>query len=261
MQTMQKTPLLGHHHALFLDFDGTLTDIAPSPQAVQIHADLLPLLQRTFDYLGGAVAIVTGRPVLDVAQYLEPVRLPIAGEHGTQWRNSAGDTLALDARYLESALAPIRHAAARLAQLYPGLLVEQKTAGLALHYRMTPALYTLCFQTLAPLVQQSPTLALMRGKYVLEVAPSAVHKGTAIHAFMQTPPFDGRTPLFSGDDVTDEAGFEAVQSLGGHGMKVGAGPSVAHLRCASPAALREWLQHSMDTPQNQHAAYLQARAA
>lgn len=261
MQTMQKTPLLGHHHALFLDFDGTLTDIAPNPQAVQIHADLLPLLQRTFDYLGGAMAIVTGRPVLDVAQYLAPVCLPIAGEHGTQWRNSAGDTLALDARYLESALAPIRHAATRLAQLYPGLLVEQKTAGLALHYRMAPALYTLCFQTLAPMVQQSPTLALMRGKYVLEVAPSAVHKGTAIHAFMQTPPFEGRTPLFSGDDVTDEAGFEAVQSLGGHGMKVGAGPSVAHLRCASPAALREWLQHSMDTPQHQHAAYLQARAA
>jgi trehalose 6-phosphate phosphatase len=247
---MQKIPLSVHQHALFLDFDGTLADIAPHPGAVQVHVDMVSTLQSAYHLFNGALAIVSGRRIAEIDGFLAPLILPAAGEHGVQWRNSRGDFFELDAKGLTSLLDPIMQAAEYLASQHPGLLLEQKTAGFALHYRMAPALYTLCWHTLAPMVQRTPALALMRGKYVIEVVPSAIDKGTAIHSFLLKPPFQGRIPIFMGDDVTDEAGFAAVQELGGYGVKVGAGPSVARHRCPNPAALRAWLEHAVSTQQH-----------
>jgi trehalose 6-phosphate phosphatase len=241
---MQKIPLSVHQHALFLDFDGTLVDIAPHPGAVQVHAGMVGALQSAYQLFGGALAIVSGRCVAEVDRFLAPLTLPVSGEHGAQWRNSGGDIFELDVEKLTPLVAPILQAAQHLVNLHPSLLLEQKTAGFALHYRMAPALYTLCWHTLAPMVQRIPALALMRGKYVLEVAPSAVDKGTAVQSYLRTPPFAGRTPIFIGDDVTDEAGFAAAQAVGGYGVKVGAGPSVAAHRCPNPAALRAWLEQA-----------------
>jgi trehalose 6-phosphate phosphatase len=249
---MHHIPLSIQQHALFLDFDGTLADIAPHPQAVHLHDDMLHLLQRAQQLFGGAVAIVSGRRIAEIDAYLSPLLLPVAGEHGAQRRNSDGEYAELDAQRMASMLAPLLQAATQLAQQHPELLLERKNAGFALHYRMAPALYTVCWQTLGALVQHSPALALMRGKYVLEVVPTAVDKGTAIHSFLQEPPFLGRIPIFVGDDVTDEAGFAAAQGVGGYGVKVGAGPSVARHRCPNPAALRAWLHDSLITAAATH---------
>jgi trehalose 6-phosphate phosphatase len=242
---MHKISLLPKQHALFLDFDGTLADIAPHPSAVQVHDGMVRTLHNVYQLFGGALAIVSGRPIAEIDAYLDPLVLPAAGEHGAQWRSSSGDFFELNDQAIAPILEPILQAAKQLAQTHSALLLEEKTAGFALHYRMAPALYNVCWQTLAPMVQHTPALALMRGKYVLEVVPSAVDKGTAIHSFLQTAPFAGRSPIFVGDDVTDEAGFAAVQGLGGHGIKVGAGPSVALHRCPNPAALRAWLEQAV----------------
>ncbi len=256
---MHNISLIHSQHALFLDFDGTLADIAPHPSAVFVHDDLVPLLRNLYQVLDGAVAIVSGRSVAIIDIFLAPLKLPVAGEHGMQWRNSAGDYVEHDASALEQALQPLRDAAELLASHYTGLLLEKKTSGFALHYRMAPALYNLCWQTLVPLVQHNPALTLQRGKYVIEVVPTAIDKGTAIHSFLLHPPFAGRTPFFMGDDATDEAGFATVQAVGGHGVKVGAGPSVAHHRCPNPSALRAWLAQALAAPQPT-AAYTAARA-
>lgn len=246
---MHQISLIHSQHALFLDFDGTLADIAPHPSAVFVHSDLVPLLHNLHLALGGALAIVSGRSVADIDIFLSPLKLPAAGEHGMQWRNSAGDYFELDASTLEVALQPLRDAASLLAKQHDALLLEQKTAGFALHYRMAPVLYNLCWQTLAPLVQHNPALTLLRGKYVIEVVPTAIDKGTAIENYLLHPPFAGRTPFFMGDDTTDEAGFAAVQAAGGHGIKVGAGPSIAQHRCPNPNALRAWLAQALAAPQ------------
>ncbi len=246
---MQKIALSPSQHALFLDFDGTLADIAPHPSAVQVHTSMVSTLHSIYHLFGGAVAIVSGRSVADIDTFLSPLVFPVAGEHGAQWRNPQGDFFELDDTTFASVLEPIVQAAEVLVQQHGTLLLERKTVGFALHYRMAPALYTLCWNTLLPMVQRTSLLALMRGKYVMEVVPSAVDKGTAIGSLMQLPPFLGRTPIFIGDDVTDEAGFAAVQSAGGYGIKVGAGPSVALHRCPNPAALRAWLEHAVTTPQ------------
>ena len=220
--------------ALFLDFDGTLVDIAPEPGAVVVPCNLVPTLTSLQQYLGGAVAVVSGRPIREIDQYLEPLRLPVAGVHGAERRGADGDVDHAAAYPLEA----VEQAASELARQHPQLLIEHKGTSLALHYRQAPHLEQLCLDVMQQAVSQSPGLALLRGKMVAEAKPIGASKGSAIEAFLREPPFAGRTPVFVGDDITDEVGFSTVQRLGGLGVKVGEGPTVAWQRLPHPGALR-----------------------
>lgn len=236
--------LLTERSALFLDFDGTLADLAPRPDAVVVPAELAPLLDRLHERLNGALALVTGRAREDVVPMLSPWRWPAAFEHGAL-RESAHGAFE-QARPL--GLAAALQAARAIAAQHDGLLVEEKRTSMALHFRLAPALEALCVTTLATVVADDPELQLLRGKAVVEVKSVRVSKGKAIESFMQEAPFAGREPLFAGDDVTDEAGFEVVQRLGGTGIKVGHGPTFARVRCPTPHALRAWLSESLHVP-------------
>lgn len=246
---MQLLPQLTTAHALFLDFDGTLTELAPRPEAVRVASGLIPTLRALHAQLGGALAIVTGRPEVDIDRFLDPLRLPLASEHGARYRLSDTAISAIE----PPGLAPVLHAAQALADRHPGLLVEQKSASVALHYRLIPHLESLCHDTLSHAMQGVEGVELLRGKCVLEVKARGVHKGQAISDFMRQSPFAGRTPVFVGDDVTDEAGFAAVQALGGWSIKVGEGPTMAQHRCMTPAALRGWLSAARTPATTSHA--------
>lgn len=224
--------------ALFLDFDGTLADLAPQPEAVQLAADLVPVLTQLAAQLNGALAIVSGRRLADLDDFLAPLRLPSAAEHGARQRAAGGDVRCLASPDLKAVV----QLATALAARHAGLRVEVKSAAVALHYRHAPALETLALQVMQDAASRTPGLELLRGKSVFEVKPAGISKGTAIKAFMASAPFAGRKPLFAGDDMTDEAGFSAVQRLGGQGIKVGEGPTLAQFSCPSPAALRQWLR-------------------
>lgn len=237
---MQTLPPLTARTALFLDFDGTLVDIAPRPDAVVVSPRLIATLQVLRDRQGNALAIISGRELAVIDGFLAPLVLPAAGEHGAQMRQADGSLSSIPAPELFI----VSRAAQRLAVLHPKLLVEEKAAAIALHYRQAPELESLCLETMTEAVSRSPGTELMRGKQVFEVKPKGVNKGQAIAAFMAKAPFAGRVPLFIGDDLTDEDGFAAVQQLGGHGLKVGDGPTQAQYRCASPAALRQWLEEA-----------------
>lgn len=230
-------PLLTTGHALFLDFDGTLTELAPRPEAVRVASGLVPTLAAVQAHLGGALAIVTGRPESDIDGFLAPLRLPLASEHGAQYRLFGESLPAVSPPDLTNVV----HAAQALATRHPALLVEAKRSSVALHYRQAPHLEEHCLHAMERAVQGLDGVELLRGKCVLEIKPRGVHKGQAIIDFMTQPPFAGRMPVFVGDDVTDEAGFAAVQALGGWGIKVGEGPTMAQHRCMTPAALRGWL--------------------
>jgi trehalose 6-phosphate phosphatase len=231
-------PLPTAHHALFLDFDGTLADIAAQPGAVRVWPGVTTSLGDLYAALGGALAIVTGRTLADIDRFLHPLRLPLACEHGAQYRlggGPVGGVPALD-------LAPVLDALRPLVARHPELLVEVKSAGVALHYRQAPHLEALCLRTMEQALPGVPGAELMRGKCVLELKPAGPSKGRAIADFMRQPPFAGRVPLFIGDDVTDEAGFAAAQALGGLGVKVGGGPTQARARLAAPGDVRDWLR-------------------
>lgn len=234
---MHLVDLLSAHCALFLDFDGTLVDIAPQPEDVTVPAGLVPTLRALRTHLGGAIAVISGRPIGQIDVFLAPLQLPAAGVHGAERRGADGTWKLLAPLPLDT----MTKAARALAREHPRLRIETKRGSIALHYRQAPELEALCVQAFEAAVAQSPGLTLLLGKMVVEAKPAGASKGSAIETFMGEPAFAGRRPVFIGDDVTDEAGFAAVQRLGGIGIKVGDGPSVAHERLDTPAEMRRQL--------------------
>jgi trehalose 6-phosphate phosphatase len=235
---MDFSSLLSGSTALFLDFDGTLVDIADQPHEVAVPHGLVQTLSMLQDYLDGAVAVISGRPIGQVDDFLRPLQLAAAGVHGAERRSAGGEMTLIAAPPLDA----VEQAARQLAAGHAGLLVENKRGSLALHYRQAPELEALCLSTMQAAVEQSPGVTLLQGKMVVEAKPSGATKGGAIEAFLREPPFAGRTPLFVGDDITDEVGFSSVQRLGGLGVKVGDGPTVAWQRIATPELFRQELQ-------------------
>ncbi len=224
--------------ALFLDFDGTLVDIAPRPDAVVLEGPLREALARLTGQCGLALAIVSGRPIAEIDRFLEPLVLPIAGVHGQEMRLA-------DGRRIEAApdldLAPVRDAMRALAASHPALLVEDKGHALALHTRAAPELAPLCRDRLQALVANDPDLLLLEGHCVFEVKAAEVDKGVAVRRFMAEPPFRGRRPLFAGDDRTDEDGIRVAQELGGLGVRIGGSETQALLKLKEARQLRSWL--------------------
>ena len=234
---MNLVDILCPSSALFLDFDGTLVDLAPQPEAVAVPPKLVQTLVDLSRYLGGALALISGRPIAQIDQFLQPLRLPAAGVHGAERRSFDGEITLAHTHPLEH----VEAVATALAAQHPALRVEIKRGSLALHYRQAPELEALCLDAMRGAVEQSPGLTLLRGKMVAEAKPGGASKGHAIEAFMHEPPFSGRSPVFIGDDATDEVGFATVQRLRGLGIKVGEGTSVAWQRLESPDALRDQL--------------------
>lgn len=230
--------LLDADCALFLDFDGTLVELAPEPDAIVIPPDLVELLAALRERLGGALAVVSGRAVGAIDTFLHPLDLPAAGVHGSERRAADGHLVLLPTPSMDT----VERAAAALLEAQPALAVEPKRGALALHYRQAPHLEALCRRTMEDAVALSPGVSLLHGKMVFEAKSSQANKGIAIDAFLQEPPFTGRRPVFIGDDTTDEPGFSVVQNCGGVGIKVGQGPTLASHRVAGPAALRDAFQ-------------------
>lgn len=226
--------------AYFLDVDGTLLPIADSPQAIVVAQSLRALITEVHRACGGALALVSGRMVSDLQERINLPQLPLAGLHGLERRDGAG-------RLWRNATPPaakqaIADALRPLLARHPGLLFEDKGLTLALHYRQAPALAAYVHRRMAQLAQlHGPGLELQRGKFVVEIKPAGVDKGTAIAQYLAEPPFAGRQPVFIGDDQNDEHGFAAVNAQGGISIKVGRGPSCAHFRLPDVAAVHHWL--------------------
>lgn len=230
--------------AFLLDFDGTLVDIAPQPDAVHVSAPLRETLAALHTASGGALAIISGRTVHDVESRLSLPGLVIAGVHGAERRNADGGLVRLNAD--SNALARLeRELRAELTQLstqFSGVVLESKGIAFALHYRHAPEAENAVLNVADRLARRyADHVRLQAGKMVVELKPRGASKGDMVRTLMTEPPFTGRTVLFAGDDLTDESAFDAVNAFDGWSIKVGAGPSQAHWRVQDPAALREWL--------------------
>ncbi len=228
-------------HALFLDVDGTLLQIALRPDAVRVPPTLLTLLDRLDRRLQGALALISGRLIANLDRLFSPLVLSCAGVHGLERRGA--DTVIQQA-FGAAVLDPLRGPLSDFARAREGLLVEDKQQSLALHYRSAPSYEAEAEAFLRELIDaESASLELKRGKMVLEVKPSSADKGTAIEAFMEEPPFAGRTPIFIGDDVTDEDGFKTVNRLGGLSIRVGLDEnSAAAFSLPNEEAVFAWLR-------------------
>lgn len=230
--------------ALFLDFDGTLVELAPRPQDVYVDPALSDVLLDLQGLLDGAVAVVTGRPIVQVDAFLQPVRLPAAGLHGLEQRDAPGGEIVSSPP--DNQITRLAHHIAGSGLLERGVSLEDKGPALALHYRSVPELEGDVIDFLTRTLSLLPDLHMVHGKMVAEAKPKGRDKGTALRDFMEEPPFAGRRPVFIGDDVTDEDGLSAAIAAGGFGIKVGEGPTCAGFRLANVTAVLEWLRAGRD---------------
>jgi trehalose 6-phosphate phosphatase len=185
------------------------------------------------------LALVSGRTIADLDYLFGPLPLPAAGLHGIERRDARG-RLHIEGKPV--ALGEIGAALKKFATTHAGVVVEDKTHAIAVHYRQAPTVKTKVRAEVRQLVAARLDLEILDGKMVYEIRPRGIDKGAAIKAFMGEPPFVGRSPIFIGDDITDEDGFTIVNDLGGHSIRVGGrAKSVARFRLPNVAAVIEWL--------------------
>ncbi|MGI9506665.1 MAG: trehalose-phosphatase, partial [Geminicoccaceae bacterium] len=207
--------------ALFFDVDGTLVAIEHEPEAVVVSEALRSLLARLIQRTGGALALVSGRSIAQLDRLFGPLAFSASGLHGLERRLlPAGVATALPS---SKGMDRAKQALEQFAKDHPGTFVEDKGLTLALHYRMAAEHRENAATLVRQLVDDDPdNLVLLEGKMVFELKPPGFDKGRAIADFMQETPFRGRRPIFAGDDVTDEAGFQTINALKGVAIKVGA---------------------------------------
>jgi trehalose 6-phosphate phosphatase len=230
-------------HALFLDFDGTLVEIAERPEAVVVPADLPALLERLAAALGGALAIVSGRPAGDIDRMLAPARLAVAGAHGAELRASGRDSLQRPGEPLPRTLRKeLLDSVAAWQRRWPGIRVEDKDVAFAIHFRQAVDAEPAIAAALSEL-NFGDAWKVMRGHCVYEIKSARLDKGSALRSLMRLAPFSGRRPVFLGDDRTDLDGIAAAVELGGWGVAVGElNADLAEWRLPHPASVRDWLR-------------------
>ena len=233
--------------ALFLDIDGTLLEIAPRPDLVEVPAALPSLLAQLAAQRQGALALVSGRRLADVDRLFRSWRGAAAGLHGAERRRSDGQRVATGDSAADhaaaAALDALRPRLRQYAERAPGVLLEDKGGTIAVHYRAAPERATEVHALAEELLRDfDERLRLISGKMIIELAPLHYGKSGAIAAFLSAPPFTGRTPVFLGDDNTDEDGFAEVNRRGGTSIRVGP-PAQTRARYALPSvtAARAWL--------------------
>lgn len=204
--------------ALLFDVDGTLIELGPSPFEVYVPASLLTSLQHLTEMTDGALALVSGRPIADIDRLFSPLKFPAIGGHGAEMR-LRGDAVTTSAMTLSPDL---RRHLADATMLDPGIVVEDKGYSLALHYRKAPRCAERLRKHVAACRLAFPREAteLLLGKAMFEVKRPGINKGDSVQALMTHPPFAGRTPVFVGDDITDEAVFKVMPLIGGKSFSV-----------------------------------------
>ena len=232
-------PSLRDDWALFLDFDGTLVDLGDDPHRTALDADMRAAVAAAHRFLGGALALVSGRPLDQIDERFGPEHLAAAGLHGLQRRSAQG------VLHSSAATRVLRRVARSLREAFAGeprIFIEDKGAALAVHYRLLREASGVVRQAVDTAARSlGPGYRVLAGADVFELLPTHANKGSAVRAFMTEAPFAGRVPVFVGDDVTDLDGFEAARQLGGLGIAVGERVA-AEYRLADVPAVCRWLQ-------------------
>lgn len=219
-------------YAIFLDIDGTLLDIAPSPQAVIVPDGLVESLRDLRQAVDGALAFVSGRTLGEIDRLFAPLRTAAAAEHGAVVRLPSGD--------IEEARVAVppewRTLLAQFADRHPGVLIEEKTHSIVTHYRQAPEAEPIVRQTVSELAAGASDFEVLPARMAYELCGRDISKSAAVRRLMQIPPFAGRKPIYVGDDVTDEPAIAAAQKAGGLGLHV------ARDFDGQPSKVRSWVR-------------------
>lgn len=240
-QELPEPDLPGGPIALFLDIDGTLLEHQPHPEAVRVDDALRSLLSDAAAKLDGAVAFVTGRTIEMVDRLFSPLHLPTAGLYGLEHRLTPDG--AVEKADEPSDLAAVADALHREFRTTEGIYFERKGPVLAIHTRAAPAALPRVRAAAEKALSTLPEgYRIVAGNAGLEFIPVEALKSAAIERFLEVPPFAGRRPVFLGDDVSDEAGFEYVNGKGGVSIRVRPSAATsARAALADVAAVHDWI--------------------
>jgi trehalose 6-phosphate phosphatase len=229
--------------ALFLDVDGTLLDLAQRPGDVVTPAGLVAALARAERKLGGALALISGRPLEELDCLFAPLRLRASGVHGAELRVNPHAPV-VQSTVATELPASLWIALTRMLAAFPGTFAENKRYSFAVHYRLTPGAEAPLRAAIMKLVETQPRTAIevMDAHFAIELKSPGCDKGQAIASFLAMPPFLGRTPIFVGDDATDETGFAVVSARGGFAYSVGELRRGAIGTFVHPGEVRDWLE-------------------
>jgi trehalose 6-phosphate phosphatase len=238
---MRAPPSPAEDWAWFIDFDGTLVDIAARPGEVTVPPDLPLTLAALSRKVGGALAIVTGRPASHIPPLLAPFRPPVAGLHG--WERLDPDGSCRPPPPPSPEIVELGRRFGAFAARHPGLMMEDKGIAVGLHYREAPELEESVRSFMAEAMKGIKNVTLIDGKMIFEARPRGRDKGRAVEDFMAEPPFRGRIPVYAGDDTTDEDAFASVNRLGGISILVGTRAGTkARWRLPAPKDFRAYLK-------------------
>ena len=232
--------------AFLLDIDGTLLDLAPTPREVWVPPGLTSTLHRLHDRTNGALALVSGRSLNDIDLIFAPDQFPAVGGHGAEMRLSVdSEAVATHAPPMDKEL---KRRLAAIARLSPGILLEDKGYSLALHYRLAPHAEKAIYEAVALIRAELPDapIEVLPGKCVCEIKPAGVDKATGVRELMSHAPFQGRRPIFIGDDVTDESVFAIMPDIGGLAFSVGRRAQGVAGHFDEPRDVRAWLARLVD---------------
>jgi len=227
--------------AILLDVDGTILDLAATPREVWVPPSLRHDMMRLSERTGGAVALVSGRSLSDLDLLFSPLQLPAVGGHGAEFRLQAGGQL--EFRRTVPLDASLKRRFASVAEIGPGIIIEDKGYSIALHYRLAPALAEVVKGAVAQICAENPLapIEVLHGKSVLEIKQTGFNKGTGVRELMRHPPFADRHPIFIGDDVTDESVFDIISEFDGLAFSVGRMVEGVNGHFEKPEAVRGWL--------------------
>ena len=236
-----QTPALNFNQpiALFLDVDGTLLEFCNNPDDVYPGVELNLILKSLSSLLKGALALVTGRRVLEIDRIFHPLQLPVGGQHGLEHRDAEGNfKLVKSLKFPEN----IRSQIQCFGEIYPECAIEDKSLTMAIHYRRAPKLEEKVLKFVNKLIEGEKHFHAISGNMVIEIKPLGVDKGQSIALFMENEPFVDKLPIFIGDDVTDEDGFRYINANNGISIKVGTRTSsLARYNLNNVNAVHDWL--------------------
>jgi trehalose 6-phosphate phosphatase len=227
--------------ALLFDIDGTLIDLAPTPDGIYVPPELPLHLEELWRRTSGALALVSGRMISDIDEIVKPVKLPVVGGHGAEMRFLAGGEIqAAEVRPMDPHL---KQRFAAIGKIASGILIEDKGYSVALHYRLAPDAERAIFDAVAAVRADLPEapIEVLNGKFVVEIKHEGFSKATAVRELMKQPSFAGRRPIFLGDDVTDETVFAIMADIDGIAYSVGRKAQGVAGHFDSPHDVRAWL--------------------
>ncbi|HEX7789425.1 MAG TPA: trehalose-phosphatase [Afipia sp.] len=232
--------------ALLLDIDGTLLELAPTPRDVVVPPKLGATLQALHERLDGALALVSGRSLTDIDVIFAPLQFPAIGGHGAEMRLSAeSEAVASHAPPMDNEL---KRRFIAVSKLSPGIIYEDKGYSVALHYRLAPEFESAIYGAVSAIRADLPqaSIDILPGKFVCEIKHAGFTKATGVRELMGNAPFAGRSPIFIGDDVTDESVFAIMPSFRGVSFSVGRRAHGVNGQFGAPKDVRAWLAHLLD---------------